>query len=102
MKNDKTCKHSQYIWYMLWIMYYSGCRTAEALALSASDYDKNILHINKSIGSTVSETRQIVPTKTAGSVRDIPCVPELDNLINLIIEYSSTSPLLTYDDGKPN
>lgn len=103
MKDDKPCKHSQDIWYMLWIMYYTGCRTAEALALSASDYDKkcHILHINKSIGSTVSETRQIVPTKTIGSVRDIPCVPELDNLMSLLIEYSSTSPLLTFDDGKP-
>ena len=59
-KDGTHCKHSMDIYYMLWIMYYSGCRTAEALALSAGDYDRegHILRINKSVGSTGSETRQ--------------------------------------------
>lgn len=98
-----ACKHSRDIWFMLWIMYYSGCRTAEVLALSRDDYDPegHILHITKSVGSTGTETRQIVPTKTAGSVRDIPCVPDLDKIMIMLLEYSSTSPLLADTDGLP-
>lgn len=102
-KDGTPCKHSMDIYYMLWIMYYSGCRTAEALALSAGDYDRegHILRINKSVGSSGSKTRQIVPTKTTGSVRDIPCVAELDAIMLSLLDYSKTSPLLADTDGLP-
>lgn len=102
-KDGTPCKTSKDLWYMLQIMRYTGCRTAEVLALNKEDYDKkkHILYINKSVGSTGSKTRQIIPTKTIESIRVIPCMHELDEIMNNLIKYSNTSPLLLCKDGKP-
>lgn len=101
--DGKINKASQDIWYMLQIMKYSGCRCGEALALNKDDYDakSHILHINKSIGSSTSKKQQIINTKTTESVRDIPCIKQLDKIMESLIKYSKTSPLLTDENGLP-
>ena len=103
LKDGKPCKMSLDTWYMLQIMRYTGCRTAEVLALNASDFDKDnkILHINKSVGSTSKETRQIITTKTIESIRDVPLTEECVTILNSLLEYSNTTPLLCDEDGKP-
>ena len=102
-KDGSACKMSKDIWYMLQIMRWTGCRTAEVLALNSSDFDldRHILHINKSVGSTGTETRQIITTKTISSIRDIPMTSELENIYKNLIQYSNTSPLLLASDNKP-
>ena len=102
--NDgKPCKMSQDIWYMLQVMRWTGCRTAEVLALNASDFDldRHILHINKSVGSTGQKKRQIITTKTQSSIRDIPITPELENIYKSMTQYSKTSPMLLAADDNP-
>lgn len=102
-QDGKPNKVTLDIWYMLQIMRYTGCRTAEVLALNKEDYDKknHILHINKSVGSTGTETRKIIPTKTIESIRNVPCTQELETILDSLILYSNTSPLICCKDGKP-
>ena len=99
----KTEKIDRDIWYMLWIMYYTGCRPAEVLALEASDIDfqAHRLKINKSIGSTKTAWRQVVATKRPQSIRTIPMCEELETLFRDLLNRSQTSPLLLETDGLP-
>lgn len=91
------------MYYMLMLMYYTGCRIAEVLAISKSDYNPSsrTLHIQKMVGSTASNTRMIVTTKTEQSNRFLPLSADACALIERMIEYSSTDPLLTDADGRP-
>lgn len=102
-KDGKPCKPSQDIWYLLQIMYWTGCRVGEVLALDKNDYDpvRHILSVTKAVGSTSSNKRVVITTKTADSVREIPCTEELESVLRSLFEYSDTSPLLLYTDGKP-
>lgn len=102
-KDGKPCKVSLDTWYMLRIMRYTGCRTAEVLALNANDFDKDnkILHINKSVGSTAKETRKIITTKTIESIRDVPLTNECIEILDSLLRYSKTDPLICAKDGKP-
>ena len=88
------------IWFMLLIMFYTGMRPAEALALTRSDIHDTFITINKSVGSTRSETRQIVPTKTESSVRNIPIVPDLRPVLNRLLSWSKHDYLLADEEGK--
>lgn len=102
-KDGVPCKRSQDIWYMLQIMRWTGCRTAEVLALNWDDFDaeNKTLYINKSVGSTGTETRKIITTKTVESIRYVPCTDELIVILNSLRDYSSTSPMIIEQDGKP-
>lgn len=90
------------VWYMLMIMYYTGCRPAEALALQRSDVNReeSYIRINKSVGSTTSKKRQLIPTKTSGSVRNVPIVPDLMPILNDLLSWSSGEQLLTDQSGE--
>ena len=96
-------KTSTDVWYLLQIMYHTGCRIGEALALSKEDYNPiaKTISINKAIGSTPRAKRTIITTKTKYSVRNIPLNPEACSLFDNLIAYSDTEPLLTDKDGKP-
>lgn len=102
-KDGVPCKRSQDIWYMLQIMRWTGCRTAEVLALNWDDFDaeNKTLYINKSVGSTGTETRKIITTKTVESIRYVPCTDELIVILNSLRDYSSSSPMIIEQDGKP-
>lgn len=91
------------VWYMLWIMYYTGCRPAEALAIGRDDIDlkNNILTIRKSIGSTKKNYRQIVATKRPASYRNFPIPVDLIPILNSLLINSNSTPLLCDSDGLP-
>lgn len=91
----------QCIWYMLNIMYYTGCRPAEVLALTASDVHDTYISIEKQIGSTTKEKFQIVPTKTVGSHRRVPIAHDLEPILKNLINWSTTDLLLSDGTGKP-
>ena len=88
---------------LLWIMYYTGARIAEILAINASDLDRqsHTLQINKAVGSTPRSTRQIITTKTPQSVRSIPLSPSAEAVLDALVQRSRTEPLLTASDGLP-
>lgn len=70
---------SEQIISIAWVMYYTGMRIQEVLALYESDIDleSNLIHVRRSIGSTASESAVVVPLKTEKSLRDIPISPAL-------------------------
>lgn len=88
------------IYYMLQIMYFTGCRPAEALALRREDIHETYISINKQIGSTTHERRKDVPTKTEESTRRVPVSPALRPILDEMIEWSSFDLLLA--DGLGN
>ena len=59
--------------YLVWLLYYTGMRPAEALALKMEDIslDREELYIYKAVGSTKTETTKIVQAKTTASVRTV-------------------------------
>lgn len=87
------------IWFMLQIMYYTGCRPAEALALTADDLQGDYIRINKSVGSTSSAKRQIVPPKTESSERMIPVAPDLKPILLDLKRWSHHEYLLADESG---
>ena len=88
------------IYYMLLIMYYTGCRPAEALALTADDISDMYIRINKAVGSTKDQKRQIVPTKTESSVRRLPIASELIPVLNDLKNWSKHKYLLAFESGE--
>ena len=86
------------IWFMLLIMYYTGCRPSEALALTREDISKEWIDINKEIGSTRTEYTQIVPPK-ADSIRKVPIPSDLRPILDQMIEWSDNYYLLADDKG---
>lgn len=101
---DELKKSSKYndraIYYMLMIMYYTGCRPAEALALTADDISDMYIRINKAVGSTTDRKRMIVPTKTESSVRRLPIASELNPILNDLKNWSKHNYLLSFESGE--
>ena len=73
---------------LIWVLYYTGMRPAEALALTVNDIDirRSIIHVRKQIGSTVTKTSDVVPLKTASSRRDIPIADGLLPVLETLTE----------------
>lgn len=97
---DSGRYNDRVIYYMLLIMYYTGCRPAESLALTADDISDMYIRINKAVGSTASQKRQIVPTKTESSVRRLPIASELIPVLNELKEWSKHKYLLAFESGE--
>ena len=87
------------IWFMLQIMYYTGCRPAEALALTADDITDQYISITKAVGSTTKDKRQIVPPKTEASIRRVPVSPQLLPILHDLKRWSQHTYLLADHHG---
>lgn len=85
------------------IMFYEGLRPQEALALSKSeiDFENEIITVYQSVGSTKNRTRQLISTKTDGSMREIPIAKELLPLLTDLCEKAKKDLLFTDRDGLP-
>lgn len=61
------------------LVYYTGCRRGEALALTGRDIDrkKNVVHIRKSV-YYVGNSPHIKQPKSDAGIRDVPLLPALD------------------------
>lgn len=95
---------SSAIWYACQIMLYTGLRPQEVYALSKSDIDLESMQIsiNKSVGSTSTLERQIVPVKTIYSDAIVPISTQLKPILEQMIAWSKNDELLLADiDGKP-
>lgn len=83
---------------LIWIMYYTGMRTTEVLALSRDDIDldRRLIHVRHAIGATHDGMFDIVPLKTKTSRRDVPIadglMPVLESLIDNAEDLLFTDP----------
>ena len=87
---------------LIWVMYYTGMRTTEALALTVDDIDlqRSIIHVRKAVSSSGLKSADIVPLKTKGSRREIPIadglLPVIEDLLDNADRYLFADP-----DGEP-
>ena len=85
------------------VMFYTGMRPQEALALAKSEinFDDELITVYQSVGSTHNKTRQLVTTKTDGSLRQIPIAKEIIPLLHDLCDHAKKDLLFTDRDGKP-
>lgn len=85
------------------VMFYTGMRPQEALALAKSEinFDDELITVYQSVGSTHTKTRQLVTTKTDGSLRTIPIAKEIIPLLHELCDHAKKDLLFTDRDGKP-
>ena len=89
----------QCIWYVLQIMYLTGMRPAEVMALTVDDIQHGNISISKQVGSTTKEKQQIIPTKTESSQRTIPMTPSIQDVFYSVAEWSKYYYLFSTEDG---
>lgn len=91
------------IYYMILIMFYTGMRPQEVLALSGAqiDFDRMEIRITQSIGSTSTKTRQIVATKTEESVRTVPIADDIAQMLADMVDDRGSGLLFKDRDGLP-
>lgn len=103
LRNQKTPNllENESIVYALWTMYYTGTRPAECFAITRDciDLQNNLLEIKSEVGSSLTEKKTIRQTKTADSVRRIPIVPELAELLKEWMFINSNDYLFCDKDG---
>lgn len=102
---SETGRHrSAAIWYACQIMLYTGLRPQEVYALSKSDIDLESMQIsiNKSVGSTSTLERQIVPVKTIYSDAIVPISSSLKPILEQMLKWTKHDDLVLADlDGQP-
>ena len=99
----RAFKRSRDLHDIILVMFYTGMRPQEALALAKSeiDLDSGIITVYQSVGSTINKTRQIISTKTDGSLREIPIAEELAPLLKELCDRSDSDLIFTDVDGLP-
>lgn len=81
------------------LLYTTGCRKSEALALNFNDLKDNVLTINKSISKDlINGQRLILPPKTKKSIRNILIDDNLNDAIKKLQEYYN----IKYDNFNNN
>ena len=91
------------IYSMMRTMQYCGLRPQEGMALMRDDVDleHGILHVRRSVGSTKTATRQIIPLKTEESRRDLPIPDALRPILEERCASVGEGLLFADLDGKP-
>ena len=79
--------------FLLEILYYTGMRPAEALALTKQDIHDGFIFITKELGSNQEEDHVIRRCKTKDSVRSIPIHPKLKPIIEDLLDYAERDQL---------
>lgn len=89
--------------FLLKLLYYTGARPSEVMALDRSDFDleKREICISKRVGSTAKATRQIITLKTASSYRIIPISSALYPIVLQYFTANHEEHLLYDHDGLP-
>lgn len=101
--NPQTRYRTQAIYYALMLQLYAGLRPQEAYALYRDDIDleRGLLHIRRRCGTTATESRQIITTKTRESTADVPIADDLRPHLAEMLTTFQTEPLLADYDGLP-
>lgn len=86
--------------FLLDILYYTGMRPAEALALTKQDICDGRISITKELGSSQDEDNVIRRCKTRDSIRSIPIHPKLQPIIDDLVDYAERDELFLKWDGQ--
>lgn len=100
IKHTPDKYNARIIIFLLEVLYYTGMRPAEALALTRKDITKNGISITKEIGSSMDDTGVVRRTKTKDSVRVVPIHPELRPILKDLMEYAKCDELFKNSDRK--
>lgn len=84
---------------ILMFIYLTGCRPAEALALTLDDVKGKVITINKALGSTETETNVVIASKN-NVIRDIPITAEVKEIISEAKELTKSNILFSDKNGK--
>lgn len=86
----------------LLIMYYTGMRPQEVLALDKKniDFDYMTIYVCQSVGSTSTEKNTIKKPKTESSIRYVPIKEELLPILKELIDNSKEDLLFIRDNGE--
>lgn len=100
---ERAQRRSLDVYHMILIMFYEGLRPQEVLALSSDqiDFDTMQIRITQSIGSTSTDTRQIIATKTEDSVRTVPIADDIAQMLSDLVDDRGDGLLFTDSDGLP-
>lgn len=91
LKHCEDREWSQLIVYALYIMYYTGLRPQEVYGLEKSNIDlkQRKISVKQRVGSTSTEKKAIVNTKTRQSIRDVYYPPQLDEIFKDLMQRES-------------
>ncbi len=86
----------------LLIMYFTGMRPAEVMALDKRNIDLDCMsiYVCQSVGSTSTEANTIKKTKNENSIRHIPIDPRLIPVLDKLYTMSSEGLLFIRDNGE--
>lgn len=84
--------NARIIVFLLEVLYYTGMRPAEALALTRQDIGAGI-SVTKEIGSSSDDIGIVRRCKTPNSIRTIPIHPELKPILEDLMDYANTDHL---------
>lgn len=100
IKESNINKYDKYMYInLLLILYYTGARPCEILALNKSDIKNNNIYINKELGSSLNEYGVIRKTKTKLSNRIIPISKEFNTVIKNVFNLNNYEILICKEDG---
>lgn len=101
--NPRTRYRCEVIYYALMLQLYAGLRPQEAYALYREDIDleRGLLHIRRRVGTTATESRQIITLKTKDSSADVPIADALVPYLKEMLAKYDKAPLLADYDGLP-
>ena len=85
--------------FLLEVLYYTGMRPAEAIALTRNDISNVGISITKEIGSDREEAGVVRRCKTPNSIRIVPIHPELRPILEDLMDYAETDNLF-YDHNE--
>lgn len=103
----KGLQKSKRYYVLAMVMLHTGCRPAEALALTREDVDlvAKKIRFSKSIGSTIDEYGcQVKASKTLGSIREVPIDDQLNDILFEYLynnDFVVTGLLFPDSHGKP-
>jgi len=92
--------NARIICFLIDLLYYTGMRPAEALALTRKDIKKNSISITKELGSSIDDTNVVRRCKTPNSIREIPIHQELAPAIEELLDYAERDELFLKNDGR--
>lgn len=92
--------NARIVCFLLDVLYYTGMRPAEAIALTREDIKENTISITKELGSSTDDTNVIRRCKTPNSIREIPIHPELKPILEELLEYAERDKLFLKWDGQ--
>lgn len=85
--------------FLLEVLYYTGMRPAEAIVLTRNDIRDGYIFVTKELGSSKDDTNVVRRCKTKDSVRSIPIHPNLEPILEDLMDFARYDTLFFKDDG---